>query len=127
MSVNVCISESEPAANSDTAVSLPRSLIAHRRIGWLDSHIKHAFIVLGVLLAMSVNGFLVTGYHPGAEDDSVYLTAVKADLNPTLFPHDADFFQLQLKTTVFDTWMAAFVRGTGTPLAWALGVTQIRP
>jgi hypothetical protein len=59
------------------------------------------------------------GYHPGAEDDGVYLTAVKADLNPLMFSHDADFFKLELKTTVFDTWMAAFVRETGIPVAWA--------
>ena len=64
-------------------------------------------------------GIAVMGYHPGIEDDGVYLTAVKADLNPSLFPHDAAFFQLQLRTTVFDTWMAGFVKGTGIPVAWA--------
>jgi hypothetical protein len=64
-------------------------------------------------------GFLVMGYHPGAEDDGIYLTAVKADLNPALFPHDAAFFQLQMRTSTFDTWMAHFVQGTGIPLAWS--------
>ena len=65
-------------------------------------------------------GFLVMGYHPGAEDDSVYLTAVKADLNPSLFPHDdAAFFQLQMRYSAFDTWMARFVEGTGIQIAWA--------
>lgn len=59
------------------------------------------------------------GYHPGIEDDGVYLTAVKADLNPALFPHDASFFRLQLQATVFDGWMAHFVEGTGISLAWA--------
>src|ERR1035438_6362806 len=59
------------------------------------------------------------GYHPGFEDDGVYLTAVKADLNPALFPHDSDFFRLQLQATTFDGWMARFVRGTGMPLAAA--------
>jgi len=71
------------------------------------------------LLAISILGFLVTGYHPGAEDDGVYLTAIKADLNPAFFPHDSDFFKLELKETVFDTWMAAFVRGARFPLAWS--------
>ena len=59
------------------------------------------------------------GYHPGAEDDGVYLAAVKADLNPALFPHDADFFRLQLQATQFDGWMAGFVRVTRVPVAWA--------
>lgn len=59
------------------------------------------------------------GYHPGIEDDGVYLTAVKADLNPALFPQDASFFRLQLQATVFDGWMAHFVAGTGISLAWA--------
>ncbi|MFZ0744137.1 MAG: DUF6798 domain-containing protein [Terracidiphilus sp.] len=72
-----------------------------------------------VLLVLSGIGFLVMGYHPGAEDDAFYLTAVKADLNPALFPHDSDFFKLQVKETVFDTWMAAFVRGTGISVSWA--------
>jgi hypothetical protein len=75
--------------------------------------------VSGILLAISTVGFLVMGYHPGAEDDGIYLTAIKADLNLALFPHDADFFKLQLKATVFDTWMAAFVRGSGIPLGWS--------
>ena len=64
-------------------------------------------------------GFGVMGYHPGIEDDGVYLTAVKADLNPALFPHDAAFFKLQMRASVFDTWMAHFVRLTGIPLAWS--------
>lgn len=59
------------------------------------------------------------GYHPGAEDDGVYLAAVKADLNPALFPHDADFFRIQLQATQFDRCMAAFVRVSGIPVAWA--------
>src|SRR5271154_4842421 len=59
------------------------------------------------------------GYHPGAEDDGVYLTAVKADLHPTLFPHDSDFFKLQLQATGFDAWMAGFVRASGLSVASA--------
>ena len=57
------------------------------------------------------------GYHPGFEDDGIYLTAVKSDLNPVLYPHNSDFFKLQLKATIFDQSVAAFVRWTGIPLA----------
>jgi len=81
----------------------------------LSKRLKHIF----ALLILAGIGFLVMGYHPGAEDDGVYLAAVKADLNPALFPHDSEFFKLELKTTVFDTWVAAFVRGTGMPVVWA--------
>jgi len=72
-----------------------------------------------LVLLFSILGFLVMGYHPGAEDDSIYLSAIKAQLNPALYPHDAAFFHLQLRTSVFDTWMARFIQGTGMPVAWA--------
>ncbi len=59
------------------------------------------------------------GYHPGIEDDGVYLTAVKADLHPALYPHNSNFFRLELQSTSFDRWLAGFVRITHIPLAWA--------
>ena len=71
------------------------------------------------VLLFTLLGFAVMGYHPGAEDDGVYLAAVKADLNPNLFPHDADFFRLQLQATQFDRCMTEFVKTTGTSVAWA--------
>ena len=78
----------------------------------------------GVLL-FTVLGFLAMGYHPGLEDDGIYLSAVKADLNPALFPHNADFFRLQMQATAFDGLMAHFVRWTHMPLAWAELVWQL--
>jgi hypothetical protein len=71
------------------------------------------------VLFFTVLSFLVMGYHPGLEDDGVYLTAIEADLNPALFPHNANFFRLQLQATAFDNWMAHFVRWTRMPVAWA--------
>jgi len=73
--------------------------------------------ILPVLL-FSFLGFLAMGYHPGAEDDAVYLPAVKAHLNPTLYPHDAAFFLLQMRTSFFDVWMADLVRMTGLSVEW---------
>ncbi|HEU5350467.1 MAG TPA: DUF6798 domain-containing protein [Terracidiphilus sp.] len=72
-----------------------------------------------LLFVLSVLSFAVMGYHPGAEDDTVYVTAVKADLNPALYPHDSEFFKLQVKTSVFDNWMADFVRATHISVAWS--------
>jgi hypothetical protein len=79
---------------------------------------RFSFDFLGVLFFTAL-GFVVMGYHPGLEDDGIYLTAVKADLNPALFPYNANFFRLQLEATKFDGWMAHFVRWTGMPVAWA--------
>lgn len=61
----------------------------------------------------------VMGYHPGVEDDAVYLTAVKADLNPELYPHDSDFFRVQLQATIFDECVAGFIRFTHVPVPLA--------
>jgi hypothetical protein len=62
-------------------------------------------------------GLVVMGYHPGFEDDGIYLTAVKANLNPALYPHDAGFFRFQLQASFFDKWVAGFVHWTGIPVA----------
>ena len=57
------------------------------------------------------------GYHPGIEDDGVYLTAIKSDLHSSLYPHDSQFFRLQLQATLFDQCISGFVRFTHIPLA----------
>jgi hypothetical protein len=62
-------------------------------------------------------GLAVMGYHPGLEDDGVYLTAVKSNLNPALYPHDAEVLPLQIAGNFFDKWVAGFVRWTGIPVA----------
>ena len=72
-----------------------------------------------MVLVFSLLGFAVMGYHPGIEDDAVYLAAVKTDLQPTLFPHDSEFFRLQLQATVFDKSIATFVAATHISVAWA--------
>ncbi len=79
---------------------------------------RFSFELSGVLL-FTLLGFLAMGYHPGLEDDGIYLTAVKADLNPALYPFNSDFFRLQMQATAFDKCMAQFVRWTAMPLAWA--------
>ncbi len=72
-----------------------------------------------LILFFTASGFVVMGYHPGLEDDGIYLAAVKYDLNPALYPHNSLFFRLQVQATVFDRWMAAFIRLTQMPVAWA--------
>ena len=73
-----------------------------------------------ILAVLAAIGILIAGYHPGAEDDGVYLAAIKRDLNPALFPHDSDFFAVQLQATIFDKVVAASVRATHLPLGWVV-------
>ena len=73
---------------------------------------------LAGIALLTVAAFLVMGYHPGLEDDSFYLAAIKRNLNPALFPHDADFFRLQFQATIFDKLIALSVRVTHLPVAW---------
>jgi hypothetical protein len=75
--------------------------------------------------ALTAAGFLTMGYHPGLEDDAVYLAAIKHRLHPGLFPFDAQFFELQMQATVFPDWMAAFIRLTGMGVAWAALLWQL--
>ncbi len=70
-----------------------------------------------LLLSFTLAGFAVMGYHPGTEDDGIYLSAVKSNLNPSLYPKDADFFRLQTQGTLFDECVAGFVRVTHIPVA----------
>ena len=74
--------------------------------------------LLGVFF-FTVISFLVMGYHPGLEDDAIYLPGVQSALNPSLFPFNSNFFRLQLEATFFDNYMATFVRITHMPVAWA--------
>ncbi|MGA2980861.1 MAG: hypothetical protein ABSD76_14820 [Terriglobales bacterium] len=72
------------------------------------------------LLLLAAFALLVQGYHPGLEDDAFYLAAIKQNLNPSLFPHDADFFRVQFQATVFDKLIAASLRLTHVPLEWGI-------
>ena len=70
-----------------------------------------------LILAFSILAVIVMGYHPGIEDDGVYLSAVKGDLNPALYPHAAEFFRVQLQATMFDKWVAGFIQVTHIPVS----------
>lgn len=78
-----------------------------------------------ILFLLTLVAMLVLGYHPGLEDDAYYLAAIKRDLNPPLFPHDADFFRLQFQATIFDKLIAESVRVSRLPLPWCVLLWQI--
>ncbi len=77
------------------------------------------------LALLTTFAFLLLGYHPGLEDDSFYLAAIKRHLNPSLFPHDADYFRVQFQATIFDKLIALSIRLTHLPVAWAELLWQI--
>ena len=70
---------------------------------------------LALLLATTTLALAIQGYHPGLEDDAYYLAAIKRNLNPALFLHDADFFRLQFQATIFDKLIAESIRITHLP------------
>ena len=72
-----------------------------------------------LLLFFSALAFLALGYHPGFEDDGVYLAAVEWRVHPELFPRDARFFSLQLQATIFDRFLAGWVRLTHLSIGWS--------
>ena len=77
------------------------------------------------MLLLAAFAILVQGYHPGLEDDAYYLAAIKQNLNPALFPHDADFFRLQFQATVFDKLIALSLRWSHVPLEWGILFWQL--
>lgn len=70
-----------------------------------------------LLVPLAAGSLLVEGYHPGVEDDAVYLSAIQRRLHPNLFPHDFRWFTLQMQASVFDRVMGAWVRITHIPVA----------
>ena len=77
------------------------------------------------MLVITTAAIAIQGYHPGLEDDAYYLAAIKRNLNPALFPHDADFFRLQFQATIFDKLVAESIRLTHLPIDLTIFLWQI--
>lgn len=89
---------------------------------WRSQQFWRQFLII---LCFTLLGFAVAGYHPGLEDDGIYLAALKADLNPALYPHNSDFFRLQTQASIFDRSMAGLVRITHIPVVWSELLVQL--
>jgi hypothetical protein len=87
--------------------------------------LKHRFAVAAVLLLTAVCAFVLQGYHPGAEDDGIYLSAIKKDLDPSLYPFNSQFITMQLQATVFDKVIAASARLTHLQLSYVCLLWQL--
>ncbi len=68
------------------------------------------------LLLLTVAAFVLHGYHYGVQDQGIYLPAVKKLLDPSLYPHDAQYFLSQTRWVLFDKMLAALARGAGLSL-----------
>lgn len=79
-------------------------------------------LCLGILAACSL---LVHGYHPGAEDDAIYLAAVKKHLDPSLYPFHSGFFTQQTRFTLWDEFTAFCVRLSHLPVQWVILVLYL--
>ncbi|MGH9815275.1 MAG: hypothetical protein ACRD6I_04275, partial [Candidatus Acidiferrales bacterium] len=62
---------------------------------------------------------LLHGYHLGVQDQAIYLPAIKKQLEPALYPHDAEFFLSQTRWMLFDEAVARAARISGS-LEWVL-------
>ena len=75
------------------------------------------FLFLGLMTAGAVS---VHGYHPWAEDAAIYLPGAEKLLDQRLFPFNAQFVDSHAHLTLFPDVIAASVRVTHLPLAYAL-------
>ena len=76
--------------------------------------------LLGLLVALVAASVWIHGYHYGIEDEAIYLPAIKAHLNPALYPHDAIFFELQTRPMRFDNLVAATARVLHLAVDWTV-------
>ena len=70
---------------------------------------KRDYLLLAVL---TVAALFVHGYHFGAEDQAIYLPAIRKLLDPSLYPHDSELFLPQTSATLFGNLIALTVRNT---------------
>jgi hypothetical protein len=73
-----------------------------------------------LLLALTLLAVAVNGYHLGAEDQAIYLPAIKQHLDPALYPANAEFFQVQTGATLTDDLIAASIGVNYVPLEWGM-------
>ncbi len=86
---------------------------------------KQGALVFVTICLAAAFAFCLQGYHPGAEDDGVYLSAIHKDLQPYLYPYNSAFFTVQTQLTVFDKTVAAASRVSGLPASYVCLLGQV--
>ena len=80
---------------------------------------------LAALLLLTLGAVAVAGYHPGVEDAEIYLPGILKLLNPRLFPYNQGFFASHAHMTLYPNLIAASVRLSHLPLAYAMLLWQL--
>jgi hypothetical protein len=75
---------------------------------------------LAICGLLAFAAILVHGFHPFSEDAAVYVPAIKKQLDPSLFPKGAEFFESSARLTVFTRVIAQTVRLTHAPITYVL-------
>lgn len=73
-----------------------------------------------ICLLLSFAALLIHGYHPYAEDAGIYISAIKKQLDPTLYPQASEFFMLPAHWSVFTRSIAESARISHLDLAYVL-------
>ncbi|MCI0348086.1 MAG: DUF2029 domain-containing protein [Acidobacteriales bacterium] len=68
------------------------------------------------LLTLTAVALAVHGYHLGVEDASIYLPAIKKNLDPALYPFNDEFFLVQTRPALFDELVAWSITLTHLPV-----------
>lgn len=77
------------------------------------------------LLLLTLGAVAVAGYHPGVEDAEIYTPGILKVLNPRLFPYNQGFFASHAHMTLFPDLIAASVRLSHLPFAYAMLLWQL--
>jgi hypothetical protein len=77
------------------------------------------------LSSLTLAALLIHGYHLGVEDQAIYLPAIRKNLDPSLYPHDAELFLPQTSATLFGKLIAFLVRHTHLSCAAVLFIVYL--
>ncbi len=78
-----------------------------------------------LLAGLTVAALFIHGYHFGAEDQAIYLPAIRKLLDPSLYPHDSELFLPQTRATLFGNLIAFTVRHTHLSCAVVLFIFHV--
>jgi len=71
---------------------------------------------IAILAFLAISAVLVHGYHFGAEDQEIYISAIKKGVNPSLYPHNSEFFMTQMQGTIFCRFFVFLIRVSHLPI-----------
>jgi hypothetical protein len=77
------------------------------------------------LAGLTATALFIHGYHFGAEDQAIYLPAIRKLLHPSLYPHDSELFLPQTSATLFGNLIAFTVQHTHLSCAAVLFIFHL--